>query len=144
MLRGGLSLIFLGYAFAVEAKQGIEKTSVPSVTDPVGFGDFAKVILGLLVIVGAIFFLAWIVKRIGYINTHVHGALKVIGGLSLTQRERIILVQVGKKQILLGVAPGRITTLHELEENIETSSNEPASGENFAQKLQQFMSGKKS
>ena len=143
MLRCGLSLISLACAFVVEAKEGIEKTPVPSVTDPVGFGEFAKVLLGLAIIVGAIFFLAWIVKRIGYVNTHVHGALKVVGGLSLTQRERIILVQVGKKQILLGVAPGRINTLHELEENIDTGSSANSSEENFAQKLQQFMRGNK-
>jgi len=30
-------------------------------------------------------------------------------------REKVVLLQVGKKQLLLGVTPGRIDTLHVLE-----------------------------
>lgn len=144
MLRGVLACLFFMTALTLEAAEIGEKKSVVTVADPVGASDFLKVFLGLAIIVAAIFFLAWMVKRVGYINTQMHGALKVIGGLSLTQRERLVLVQVGNKQLLLGVSPGRISTLHELAENIETSGPHNTSSESFAEKLQQLMRGNRS
>jgi flagellar protein FliO/FliZ len=115
----------------------------PSVADPVSFGDFAQVFLGLAIIVIAIFAMAWVIKRTGYVNTRANGQLKVIGGLTLTQRERLLLVQVGKKQLLIGVAPGRISTLHELDENIDLNAEEKPHMESFANKLQSLLRGEK-
>ncbi|MGD8784134.1 MAG: flagellar biosynthetic protein FliO [Thioalkalispiraceae bacterium] len=118
-----------------------DKAKSPSVADPVGIGDFLQVFLGLAVIVIAILAMAWVIKRTGYVNTRASGQLKVIGGLTLTQRERLLLVQVGKKQILLGIAPGRISTLHELEENIDLGVEHKPQMESFAQKLQSVLRG---
>ena len=41
--------------------------------------------------------------------------MRIVGGLSLGMREKVILLQVGKKQLVLGVTPGRIDALHVLE-----------------------------
>ncbi len=121
-----------------------DKPQLPTVTDPVGMGDFAQVFLGLAFVVVAILAMAWLIKRTGFVNTRASGALKVIGGITLTQRERILLVQVGEKQLLLGVAPGRITTLHELEDKIEMGSPNGGEGESFAKKLNSYMRGARS
>ena len=115
----------------------------PPVTDPVGVGDFVQVFFGLAIIVIAIFAMAWIIKRTGYVNTRANGQLKIIGGLSLTQRERLLLVQVGEKQILIGVTPGRISTLHELEQSIDLSADEKPQTDSFAHKLQSLLRGEK-
>ena len=68
--------------------------------------------------------------------------MRVIGGLSLGMWEKVILLQVGKKQLILGVTPGRIETLHVLEGDDclikeETVSTVAETG--FAQKLLQAM-----
>jgi len=115
----------------------------PPVTDPVGVGDFIQVFFGLAIIVVAIFAMAWVIKRTGYVNTRANGQLKIIGGLTLTQRERLLLVQVGKKQLLIGVAPGRISTLHELEESIDLNAEDKPQMESFAHKLQSMLRGEK-
>ena len=111
----------------------------PSVPDPIGAGDFFQVFLGLAIVVIAIVAMAWVIKRTGYVNTRANGQLKVVGGLTLTQRERLLLVQVGKKQLLVGVSPGGISTLHELEENIDANDSNKPSMETFAQKLQSML-----
>ena len=121
-----------------------DKPQLSTVTDPIGMGDFAQVFLGLAFVVVAILAMAWLIKRTGFVNTRANGALKVVGGITLTQRERILLVQVGEKQLLLGVAPGRITTLHELEEKIETGTSSNADGESFAKKLNSYLRGSRS
>jgi flagellar protein FliO/FliZ len=120
-----------------------ESPASPPVTDPVGVGDFVQVFFGLAIIVIAIFAMAWVIKRTGYVNTRANGQLKIIGGLTLTQRERLLLVQVGKKQILIGVSPGRISTLHELEESIDLAGDEKPQMESFAHKLQSLLRGEK-
>lgn len=140
------SCLFLCIQFCASALYAaVDETTPPhpSVADPVGVGDFVQVFLGLVIVVVAIIAMAWVIKRTGYVNTKANGQLKVIGGLSLTQRERLLLIQVGKKQLLIGISPGRISTLHELEENIDMGGDQKPSTENFAHKLQSLLRGDK-
>ena len=71
----------------------------------------------------------------GGLSSAAAGSLRVLGGLSMGTRERVVLIQVGETQLLLGVAPGRVQTLHVLEEPIPTSeASKPGKG-NFAASL---------
>ena len=54
------------------------------------------------------------------------GAIDVIAEIPLGQKERAVLLKVGQKQILVGVAPGRVNMLHVLEEPLELAK--PADG----------------
>jgi flagellar protein FliO/FliZ len=72
----------------------------------------------LLVIVGFILVLAWAVRRFTNIGPRSAGAMRVLSALPVGNRERIALVQVGDKQLLIGVAPGHISTLHVFEDNV--------------------------
>jgi len=140
------SCLFLCIQFCASALYAaVDETTSPhpSVTDPVGLADFFQVFMGLAIVVIAIIAMAWVIKRTGYVNTRANGQLKVIGGLTLTQRERLLLIQVGNKQLLIGVSPGRISTLHELEENIDVNREEKPATENFAHKLQSLLRGEK-
>ncbi|WP_172600428.1 FliO/MopB family protein [Sulfurivermis fontis] len=58
----------------------------------------------------------------------------MLGGVPVGQRERVVLIQVGNKQLLLGVAPGRVQTLHVLDEPINVTAV-PSGGESFAERL---------
>jgi flagellar biogenesis protein FliO len=49
------------------------------------------------------------------------GSIEIVADISLGQKERAVLVQVGEQQILLGVAPGRVNTLHVLAEPVAVS-----------------------
>ena len=41
--------------------------------------------------------------------------MRVVSALSVGMREKVVLVQVGEEQLLLGVAPGRVNVLHQFE-----------------------------
>jgi len=129
-------------SFYASAATGKEKPPGPLVSDPIGFGDFAQMFLGLIVVVAAIFVMAWAIRRMGNIQTSVSGSLKILGGISLGQRERAIILQVGEKQLLLGVSPGHIKTLYVLEEPIASTTHIESQDESFAQKLQSILKGK--
>jgi flagellar protein FliO/FliZ len=102
-------------------------------------GSYVQMILGLLFIVALIFVIAWMMKRLGRFQNAMGGSMHMLGGLSLGQRERAILIQVGETQLLLGVAPGNVRTLHVFDEPVVVNKQSghigAASGGRFADKL---------
>jgi len=91
--------------------------------DPLGAASLLQLTFGLLVVLAVIVGSAWLLRRYGRLQSGVAGALRVIGGLSMGPRERVVLIQVGKQQLLLGVAPGRVQMLHVLDEPVAETSH---------------------
>jgi hypothetical protein len=54
------------------------------------------------------------------------GAIEILADVAVGAKERAVLVQVGRQQLLLGVAPGRVNTLHVLTEPVTTTPRQPA------------------
>lgn len=103
----------------------------PGVVDS---GDLLQVSGGLVAVLLLLGLIAWFMRRVVRVQGVAGGALRVIGGLSMGSRERVVLIQVGDRQLLLGVAPGRVQTLHVLDEKV----NEQVAGQSagsFAQSL---------
>lgn len=105
-------------------------------TAPLSAGSLLQVTLGLAAVVITIFALAWFVRRYGRFQSSTGGTLRIIGGLSVGPREKIVLVQVYGRQLVLGVAPGRVQMLHALEgvqaPPVEAPSEAPAKPGVFA------------
>lgn len=98
-----------------------------------------KMVLGLLFVLLLIFLLAWLFKR--YLGGGVisNASLKAIAGVSVGQKERVVLVQVGERQLLLGVAPGQVNMLYPLEKGEEIKLPETHGKSPFAEKLRQSL-----
>lgn len=99
--------------------------------------------LGLIIVIALFFACIWLMRKMGALPENSKQKMRVIAGLSLGGREKVMLVQVGEKQIVLGVSPGRINNLLVLENNdrVDQETKErPAEGE-FSQKLKQIMAG---
>ena len=101
-------------------------------------GSLLKVTFGLLFVVAAIFASAWFFRRFSSMSSVPSDSLKIIGGLNIGNREKVILVQVGKEQVLIGVTPSNINTLHILSENIQATNGQPAN-QNFSEKFNQAL-----
>lgn len=86
---------------------------------PVGVGGLGEVAFALIVVLAAIFVVAWIVRRMRVTGNRVGSAIDVLAAVHLGQKERAVLLKVGPTQILLGVAPGRVNTLHVLTEPLD-------------------------
>ncbi|HKJ21852.1 MAG TPA: flagellar biosynthetic protein FliO [Gammaproteobacteria bacterium] len=97
------------------AAASMEMNEARPADGPLTTGSLIQVTVGLLVVVLTIFGLAWFVRRYGRFQSSANGALKVVGGLSVGPRERVVLLQIKDRQLLVGVAPGRVQMLHELE-----------------------------
>ena len=99
-------------------------------------GSVVKVVLGLFFVVIAIFASAWFFRRFGSISSVPSDSLKIIGGLNIGNREKLMLIQVGEKQILIGVTSTNIQTLHVLEDQVPVTSSVSV-GETFSARLNQ-------
>jgi flagellar protein FliO/FliZ len=78
---------------------------------------------------------AWGFKRFGNMHVGAQGKMKIIGGISLGTRERAVLLQIGEQQLVIGVSPGRVQTLHVLD-NPVLVDDKPADAMNFSSRLQ--------
>jgi len=99
--------------------------------------------LGLLVVLGLFFVCLWFMRKMGALPVSTKQNMKVIAGLSLGMREKLILVQVGEKQLVLGVTSNRIDNLLVLEgdERIFQDDPEGRVESEFSKKLKQLMTG---
>lgn len=111
---GILALFYADTLFAQTKAQTV--TNSPMV--------IAQVLIGLAVVTVLILVFAWLAKRIGYGGFLPQKNMRVISCLMLGHREKAVLVQVGDRQMLLGVAPGRVSMLHTFDEAVVDSSGE--------------------
>ncbi len=132
------SLYGAGAAVAADAADGaLEAAKIPLMADPISAGSILQLILMLLFVVGLILFAAWFFRRLGHFGGSGNQVIRYLGGISVGQRERVVLIEVGETQLLIGVAPGRVEKLHKLDVPIDidaTTSNSP-----FARKLVEVM-----
>ena len=116
------SLLAGGTALAADPTRPFAAPSVVQSATPAGVGSLGQVTLSLGLVLAVIFAAAWLVRRMRGFNRAAPGSLDVIADLPLGQKERAVLVRVGTQQILLGVAPGRVNTLHVLNPPIDIAA----------------------
>ena len=95
--------------------------------------------LGLLLVLGLIFFLAWLLRRVQNAAPGSAQVIEILGSRSLGPRDRLLLIQVGKEQILIGHSPGTIEALHVMAEPIEVPASARQATPEFAQRLMELM-----
>lgn len=86
-------------------------------TAPVDLGlstNLVEVTLNLGLVLAAIVLLAWIFKRAQGFNQPAAGQLRVTAMLPLGPKERILVVEVGDEQIVIGASNAGLNTLHVL------------------------------
>jgi flagellar protein FliO/FliZ len=86
---------------------------------PVGAGGLASVTIALLAVLAAIFAVAWLARRARGMGSRIGNAIDILADVPLGTKERAVLLRVGTEQILVGVAPGRVSALHVLREPVE-------------------------
>jgi len=97
-------------------------------------------LLGLLAVFAALAVFFWLLRRFSPGQTGAQGAVKVVGGVMLGPRERLVVVEVGDTWLLLGVGGGQVNTLHILPRPADfvPSMRDPLPG--FADKFKELLS----
>ncbi|MFV3385979.1 flagellar biosynthetic protein FliO [Pseudomonas sp. NY15364] len=132
-----LLALFLSMPLAAMAAEPAGKAATPMAGSDIA-GQLGQLLLGLLLVIGLIFLLAWLLRRVQQLNPKGGQVIKLLSSQALGPRDRLVLVQVGNEQILLGLSAGRITPLHVLKEPVHLADAEQAAPE-FAQRLMELM-----
>ncbi|MCU8031086.1 flagellar biosynthetic protein FliO [Shewanella sp. SM73] len=98
--------------------------------EPSQVATLASMLGGLILVLLLIFALAYLLRRFNLVPT-TNGVLKTIAVTSLGQKERLVLVQVGEQQYLLGVSSQQVSLIDKLAEPIHLEAD------SFASRLRQ-------
>lgn len=110
-------------------------------TTPIEAGSsLLQVILSLVVVVLLLLGTLYLLKRLSAPRGAGAGLLRVIAGAAVGTRERVVVVEVGDTWLVLGVAPGSVTALHQLpRQDVPAASPTGSGGKDFAGWLKQVM-----
>lgn len=73
-----------------------------------------QMVLGLVLVLGLLFGSLWLLRRLSATGGAGAGLMRVVAGIAVGPRERVVVVEVGEVWLVLGVAPGQVSTLHQL------------------------------
>ncbi|WP_018864362.1 MULTISPECIES: flagellar biosynthetic protein FliO [Thioalkalivibrio] len=116
-------------ALAEEASGGISAAA-----------HLTQMIGGLVIVIVAIVLLGWILRRTQGGLSRGSQAIELVAVRSVGTRERLMLVQVGGEQVLIGVAPSGMRTLHTLREPVNV---EETATPDFSSALRRAVSGRR-
>ena len=133
------ALFWLGAAGAAQVGANPAAAVVAPATSGSVAGQLTQLVLGLLLVLGLIFFLAWLLRRVQNAAPAANQVIQVVGSRQVGPRDRLLLVQVGNEQILVGHTPGSLTTLHVMAEPVAAPTNARPATPEFAQRLMELL-----
>ncbi len=135
-----LFLFIMMPAYSAVEPSSVAQVSVPpAYQEPFSADAIMQLLLGLVFVVLFILIVSWVLRRFSGIAP-VSKNMRVLSVLPLGTREKAVLVQVGEKQILLWVAPGRVSQLQSFDKPVV----DPAEGgKGFALRLSEAMAKQK-
>lgn len=132
-----LMLVFLGVvarpAVAAEAGNGV---SQPSMLDA---GSFLQMFMALGLVIVIIIGLSFAVRKFNMFTAGPSRHIRIVGGLALSNKDRLLLVQVGDEQLLISASPGSVRKVHQMRTPIDEDTvvtSKTASAGSFANLLQ--------
>lgn len=118
-LLGFIGLFFTAFTYAEEAAEKtvqVGKHVSPST-------DATTMILSLLIVLAVVVFSAYILKKFQITAQGGQQALKVVSSVHLGSKERVVVVQVGDKQLVLGVTANQVNLLDTLDKPLDTGTS---------------------
>ena len=138
------ALAILGGSVCCTVSQATELPVAP-LPESLGLStNLVEVTVNLILVLAAIILLAFIFKRFQGIGQPAAGSLRVVATLPLGPKERILLVQVGDEQIVIGASDAGLASLHKLTTPLAELPVTPEDDGTFREKLLKSMRGVRS
>ncbi len=104
-------------------------------------GSLLNVAVSLIVVIAAIALCGWLYRRTQALRGGPAGEVfRLVASQALGPRERIVVVEIGGKQLVLGLTASQVSTLHVFDDPvIRRPAGTPAGS--FAERLKQLMRG---
>lgn len=105
---------------------------------PVGPGELLTLGTGLILVVFAILLTGWLYSRTQKLRGAGGNLIRVVASQPLGTRERVVLIEVAGKQLLVGMTASSVQMLHVFDEPVAELPPAPAG---FADRLRQAVRG---
>jgi flagellar protein FliO/FliZ len=135
MRRASAYLFVPALALLPQLAVAADKAALP-IPDLVGSG--LRMLLSLVLVVALIIAAGWLGRRMQRRGGADARSLRALASVHVGQRERVVLIQAGATQLLVGVAPGQVRALHVLDTPIAVGEAAHAPGASFAEALRQL------
>lgn len=77
-------------------------------------GSILQMLFGLGLVLAMLFGTLWLLKRLSLPRGPGSGLMRVVAGIPVGPRERVVLLEIGSSWLVLGVAQGQVSTLAEV------------------------------
>ncbi|MDO9366406.1 MAG: flagellar biosynthetic protein FliO [Methylotenera sp.] len=78
-------------------------------------GGILKMLFGLVLVLAVMALVTWALKRMMPGIGGQQSAVRIVGGVSVGSRERIVVLEVAGRWLVVGVAPGRVNAIANLD-----------------------------
>lgn len=112
------AIVIAGLALAAMSAAALGADASPAAA------SLVKLLVGLVGVIAAVLIFSRVLSRTSLLPSG-HDKFRVLASLPVGARERIVLMQAGNRQIVVGVAPGQVSTLHVLDEPLDIGVRRP-------------------
>ncbi len=92
-------------------------------------GGVLKMILGLALVLAVMALVTWGLKRMMPGAGGQQSAVRIVGGVSVGSRERVVVLEVAGRWLVVGVAPGQVSAIANLDIGSSAVTNNAAEGD---------------
>jgi flagellar protein FliO/FliZ len=106
--------------FAAEAAPPAKLFAAPEAAHapvPGAVGGMGQMLFGLLLVLAAVFAVAWVARRLRGASSSGANGIEVLAQASLGPKEKAVIVRVDGERLLLGVASGQVSLLKPLSQD---------------------------
>ena len=93
-----------------------------------GGSELLSLIASLLVVIGTIVVLGWLYSRSKLFGGSSNEAINIVASRALGSKERLMVVEVGGQQLLLGMTATQVQTLHVFNAPVVDADNAVSAG----------------
>lgn len=97
------------------------------VVHPSPTGSLFKMILGLMLVLGLMAGVAYLLRRMLPGVGHQYSTVHIVGSASVGTRERVVVLEVGDRWLVVGVAPGQVSAIANLEKGVTAQAGSSSS-----------------
>ena len=103
-----------------------------------------KVVISLAIVLGIFYLLVNMFKKYTGMNIKSNSSIRVVGGLSLGGKDKVIILEAGEINLLLGVSASGITKLHQFNDNeMNVDDKKMQQASSFGQHIEKIIGNKK-
>jgi flagellar protein FliO/FliZ len=132
-----------GFSFYLATSPSAYCADAPPASGAVSVVGLLQVIVALGVVLAAIALFAWFLRRWMPGTAAAGGLLRIVGGVMVGPRERLVLVEVGDTWLLVGVAANNVSLVHSMPRPEGAPAPSVPAAHGFARALKQAIAGKR-